>query len=1115
MPESIHNTTPQSVKTGKYVTTDTDTSASVIESIHSTTQIVSAGKDATTNSYIRALLTDSIHNKTPQSVSAAKVATTDTDERASMTESLHNIMYPSVNTIKDAITDTNTRAAMTESIHNTMPQSNNNGKDATTYTDDRAAMAESLHNIMYASVNTIKDAITDTVTRASMTESLHSTTPQSVNIGKVANTTAENVRNKINISSITTTAMTDTQETYGNNNSTRSTERITYKHRTVNELEGMFYDKLFNTSCAHICGNYLRCNLGECYCDRACVHLGDCCLDYEASCLSGPKVMRNNYGNILRNRMSPTAQCVYINITNKLINDLMVVSSCGNMTTTSTIMVDLCERPSVMNKFHTTEIPVIFRNVIYRNQYCAICNNPGENITDMTTAGVTFNCSNTTGSYYWHLSDRDTRYDQNISNCEIQFNFSNVKNFGDIYYRHTCWKKSRQAHVCNADVTDPRFDFDYLRSTCEKYRARIYHSPSRTIYSNPHCAMCNGLTDPLTMHYALVLHHVQFTFFKHFIMPLQLNKTFAVCAGDSLYDQKIGLCITPTCPHGHVGLRDKSCARLNMILPQMLSGKRDIRIYIVISTENKELEYFDLEHIIKGIGVDVVGISTRQKPCNILKVWNNWDTFISNISTCWIQETLSRSFADVASKVELFAATTNYSDELFFYSSNSSQIDIFVFNQDADDSSGVCLQGSPKIRGDLVFLGNKTFPDTIPSTFLVMSTAQVYEFTETPVIISWHISDRWTNSTAALVCEPDIFSCNTVTFQANEYIDMGESFVVYNGTSQEVHIRERNVLRLESNAIVLCLSMLSNLSGILRNNHDSQTTDSTVQTILTLIGNILSMACLVGTMITYCMFKEIRTRAGKCIMNLCGALFFAQLSFEMSRTFMLYREVCVAVAVFQHYTWLVAFLWTNVLAYDTSCTFADLKQSNCVRNTCRLRCFAVCAWGLPAVFVAFCLGIDFGTKLPLSYGNKNICWISGPRAIEYYFATPLAVVIIANAVLFVRTVVALRRAVSMASRERPPKQQRKMFTIYIRLTSLMGFTWLFGYLATINVLHFLSYPFIICNTCQGVFICVYFILTPTVRRLWRDSRNATQSRSTNEMSNLSRDISPEYCNTRL
>ena len=1113
MTESIHNTTPQSVKTGKYVTKYTDDRASATKSNHNTNpQSDKFGKDATTNTGDRASVTESFHTTMPQTDNTGKVATTYTDDRASLTWPIDNTTPKSVKTGKgattdmedkalateaidnatphsedtdnDVKTDTDNRASVTESIHTTTPHTYNTDKGATTHTDDRASMAESLHNIMYPSANTINVAITDTVTRESVTEPPSNTTPQSVNTGKVANTTGENVRNKANISSITTTAMTDTQETYGNNSSTTSTEIIANKHRTVKELEGMFYDKRINMSCAHICGNYLRSNPGKCYCDRACIHLGDCCIDYEASCLSGPKVTRNNYADILRIRMSPTAKCVYIYLEHKWLRkvELMVVSSCRNMTTAGTITVDLCERLSVMNNYHTTDIPVIFRDVIYRNQYCVICNNLGEDLTDMTTAGLTFNCSNTTGSDYWQRSYRNTRYDHDIFNCEIKFNFSNVKNFMDIYQRHTCSKTSHPEQDCNADVTDPQFDFDYLRSTCQKYRANIYHRPSDTFYRNPHCALCKGVSDPLNVRYSVVVVNQQLVSFQRILMPMQLIKTFTSCAGDRLYDHNTALCITPTCPYGHVRLRDKRCARLNVTIPQMLSGKRDIRVYIVISIKNKELQHFDLEHIIKYIGVDVVRISTRQKTCNIFKMWNNWKKLISN--TCWIQETLSRNFADVASKVKLFAATSKHSDELFLY--NSTQIDIFVFNKDASDSSGVCLQGSPKIRHDLVFLGSKAFPRTIPSTFLVESTAQVYEFTETPLIMSWRYNDTWINSQAALVCEPDIFSCDTVTFQANEYIDMGESFVVYKRTLQEVHIRERNVLRLESNAIVLCESILSNLTGILRNNRFIQTADSTLQNILTLIGNILSMACLVCTMTTYCMFKEIRTRAGKCIMNLCGALFFAQLSFQISRTFMSYREVCVAVAVFQHYTWLVSFLWMNVLAYDTSCTFVDLKQSNGVRETYRLRCFAVYAWGLPAVFVAVCLGIDFGTKLPFSYGNKMICWISGHRAIEYYFATPLAVVITANVALFVRTVVALRRAMSTASRARPQKQQRRMFVIYIRLTSLMGFTWLFGYLAMIDVLHFLLYPFIVCNTCQGVFICVSFMLTPTVRKLLRD-----------------------------
>ena len=768
-----------------------------------------------------------------------------------------------------------------------------------------------------------------------------------------------------------------------------------------------------------------------------------------------------------------------------------------------------------MNNYHSTEIPVVFRDIIYRNKYCAICNNPNENFTEIMTAVVDFNCVNKTSN----ASDHGQHYDQHTkfdlaNNCNIKFNFSNVENFLELDYRYTCSKKTRPEIVCNADVADPQFDFNYLRSTCQKYRAYIRHVPSRTEYYNPHCAMCNGHSDPYNFtQCSRVFKTEPFETFARIIISKQVTRTF-LCAGGSLYDHKTRTCVTLSCPPGHVGLRDKSCARLNVTVPQMLSVKRDARIYLVIMTKNKEFRQVDQKHVIRDIGVDIVVNSTRTKTCNILKMLNNWDALISNsTATCWFQETLSTNFADVVSKVQLFAATVNIGYALSFY--HLMQINIFVFNHDANDTSGTCLQGSPKIRHDLVFLNDDTFPNTFLSTFHVMSTAQLYAVAETPVIVSWRLkhltNDGWIESPTALICEPDIFSCDTVTFRADEYIDVGELLVLYSGTSQEVKISERNVLRLDSNAIALCATLLTNLTGIIGINN----TSISVQSVLTLIGNILSMVSLAFTMTTYCMFETIRTKAGKCIMNLCVALFFAQLSFQVSETFLSYGGACTAVAVFQHYTWLVAFLWMNVLAFDISRTFADMKPSNGVHDVTRLRVFAVYAWGLPGVFVAGCLVLAFCTKLPFSYGSKTVCWIAGHHAITYYFVTPLAVVITANAVLFVRAVVALRRTMSTANRARPPKQQRRTFTIYMRLTSLMGFTWLFGYLAMVDILHFLWYPFILCNTCQGVFICASFTLTPTVRGLWRDWRNANQSKNTRELSNPSTATPPENNNTRL
>ena len=117
-----------------------------------------------------------------------------------------------------------------------------------------------------------------------MTETLYNTSPLSVNTGKDRSTENENERSHPNTS-------TATRAAYGDNNTTKrtkdtadnrttSTVNITLKPPTLKELEVKFFDKICSTSCADKCDEQQWSR--ECYCDRACVELGDCCLDYEA-----------------------------------------------------------------------------------------------------------------------------------------------------------------------------------------------------------------------------------------------------------------------------------------------------------------------------------------------------------------------------------------------------------------------------------------------------------------------------------------------------------------------------------------------------------------------------------------------------------------------------------------------------------------------------------------------------------------------------------------------------------------------------------------------------------------------------------------------------------------
>ena len=875
-----------------------------------------------------------------------------------------------------------------------------------------------------------------------------------------------------------------------------------------------FYKQMQQTSCKQRCGRRGKQGKNQCYCDWACLQIGDCCFDYEASCLSGPQVTYNNYQDILRDRPSRVAKCVErLPVTHRdgtvasvsFTFPTLVVSSCGDTTTANTSTIDLCERPAQANRTLDTDILVLFRDVIYRNKYCAVCNNPGGHFTDISAAGVLINCANTTieASVRWQRYDRNIAYDDVISKCTMQFNLSDFESV----FRYRCRAEDTTPSVCKADS---ELHPEYLLSMCHKYRAHIYNRCTHKGYSNTHCATCTVeiLPDDDTVRYCYVndprcigAKCVDFGDFMNFYATYD-------CPNGMMFDHVTKSCVILSCPAGHVRLRDNSCAKLNVTVPQMFSAERDIRIYVVISNENQDTDLFFADTC-------VTTIPNSMKPitCNavLIGIRNNWDEVFFNtwISTCDVEEAKSRNFGDAFSQIAY--CVPKYPDPI--------KSRIFLFNRNANKTSVPCLNGSQKIRRDVYFLGNGT--QTLPSKFVVVNTSQVYDVSDVPLLVSWSVdfSDSRrliTTSFAALVCEPDILSCETVTFQKNDYLDNGGSLVLFKGTPEEVEIPEKTVFRLESKAIVLCASQLGNVTVIHAADRDRNTTDATVKEILSLIGNILSMICLAFTMATYCVFKEIRTQAGLCIMNLCGALFFAQMCFLVTNNsmFLTHREVCVTAAVFQHYSWLVAFLWMNVLAFDVSCTLTRMKPSGGARKTSRVCAFAVYAWGLPTVFVAVCLVIDFCTELPFTYGSKTTCWLAGPGAIVYYFAIPLAAVLAANLVLFVRTVVALRRATAIASEAR---QQRTNVFVYIRLTSLMGFTWLFGFLANIDVLSFLWYPFIVCNCCQGVVIFVSFTSTATVRRLcWaRYCGKKSSSGSVSDTRVKDLESQEESCDVRL
>ena len=207
------------------------------------------------------------------------------------------------------------------------------------------------------------------------------------------------------------------------------------------------------------------------------------------------------------------------------------------------------------------------------------------------------------------------------------------------------------------------------------------------------------------------------------------------------------------------------------------------------------------------------------------------------------------------------------------------------------------------------------------------------------------------------------------------------------------------------------------------------------------------------------------------------------------------------VSVASHYFLLVSFFCMNVISYDMCRTFVSSLPLSKSRK--RSKIYSYYSWGVPLIIIAAANILD---RLPgLLDDLKNyrpeyasqVCWMNNRKAIMVFFILPIGAVLVENLFFFIMTIYGIlnsrfqehqvpekskNRSGSVKFAQSPEERRwghqknRVYFVIYLKLSVLMGLTWLFGFLASFLKLGFLWYPFIILNGLQGTFIFIFFDL---------------------------------------
>ena len=378
-------------------------------------------------------------------------------------------------------------------------------------------------------------------------------------------------------------------------------------------------------------------------------------------------------------------------------------------------------------------------------------------------------------------------------------------------------------------------------------------------------------------------------------------------------------------------------------------------------------------------------------------------------------------------------------------------------------------------------------------SLFIPESEQEYPISAATFSLSWSVTPEMPDVKDMQfgVCELAVYSCDKITIHENRYnetdLDDTHSRLAISteerGTIRVDAVRSDFAVTQQGSLLVVCseaLNSVVNGTGEVDSLHD------TIQTYLTVIGLSVSIACVVVTFIVHCIFPSLQTIAGKLLINLCVALLLAQLLVLISGFWSNEYIVCKVLAVCQHYSWLASFCWMNVFAVDVSVTFVNMKRgvtSPSPRPKWMIA-YALYAWGTPACLCITAVFIHVFTDLPFTYGWEtvptSVCWISTGIAAFYAFGIPIAVVVLINAVCFIITLVVFVHTRKQTETATSSSSNAQTVLIAFKLSTVMGFTWLFGFLANIGSLWFLTYLFIVFNTLQGVFLFTSFICTKRV-----------------------------------
>ena len=790
----------------------------------------------------------------------------------------------------------------------------------------------------------------------------------------------------------------------------------------------------------------------------------------------------------------------------------------------------LCETLHAENSTYTelfmTRSMVHYDQQLFRNIYCVLCHN-----IDLASVTHKFvhpgvHCQNRSEAWS-QLATGSTQlvmYFQ--SRCEWFFDFTvSMPKTAELF---RCSIAREYIDLCNNSYEHAMLNYHQIERACLSYKSELVdvrtlvphgHVGLSTVYRNAHCGICNGIDDlshlvclPISLGHMSVRDDIDyiseslfilFDFF-HILEPLELTIQSAlddtyICPADLLYDQLLKRCVRIK---QDTGGQNNTSGKDNHNEQERYSNNSMLFCFNV--SDQSQITHDDIlnlmvkqtEKYLSASGVNCTWKRTEDS----LKVF----PFLSASYAPFYKLCISCLMGDISSKIlhNVEAAVKSFRRVIYYVLQKYKMHNVYVSFCDNDDiylclTHLHCQHDEALLQSENATLYRQYDLKThgYYNILVQYPGGMIIDHALTNFLLTWdsrkgssgsfHDFARIVSST----CVSEIHVCPRLSFHASS-VQLDGGVLVFHGRRHFVAGPGSFIFR--GNTLVICAKYVSGpTQKVLFSGNDV-----VIQHILTLVSISVSVIGLVITIGTYLSFKQLRTFPGICLMNFSLALLLAQLLFAFSILVKNYPVVCLIFGVGQHMFWLSSFVWTLLFTYDAFKTFGCFPKTPKADKTFTLACFGLIGWGGPFVFTIILFLLDKYDVYNVGYGLHAKCWITSAKALIYTFLVPIGIILFVNIVLLVKTLITIQKTMNLSEAMNMTYSGRVRIGIYMRLTSIIGITWIFGFIANIPGLHYMVYPFIVFNGSQGVIVCVAFCSSRSIRDLCGSCWNKPTRQST-------------------